>query len=148
MAAGPLFFCDFGANCQICWVILGPIIRLDIFLDLEGDRQAENGGLDYLFGYALQNGAGAPDYEALWALSPREEKEAFERLIDLIIERRAQDPAMHVYHYAPYEPTAMKRMMSRIWELQMIGTILTSRLTHHLPAPLPSTLPPPLIRLD
>ncbi len=86
---------------------------LDIFLDLEGDRQAENGGLDYLFGYALQNAAGAPKYEALWALSPSEEKSAFERLIDLIIDRRAQDPAMHVYHYAPYEPTAMKRMMGR-----------------------------------
>jgi uncharacterized protein len=86
---------------------------LDIFLDLEGDRQAENGGLDYLFGYALQNAAGAPDYEALWALSPAEEKRAFERLIDLIIEHRAEDPAMHVYHYAPYEPTAMKRLMGR-----------------------------------
>ena len=85
----------------------------DVFLDLEGDRQAENGGLDYLFGYALQNAAGATDYEALWALSPSEEKKAFERLIDLIIERRAQDPAMHVYHYAPYEPTAMKRLMGR-----------------------------------
>ena len=46
-------------------------------------------------------------------MSPAEEKAAFERLIDFIIERRAHDPGMHVYHYAPYEPTAMKRLMGR-----------------------------------
>ena len=86
---------------------------LDIFLDLEGDRQAEHGGLDYLFGYVLRDAEGVLSYEALWALSPTEEKRAFERLIDLIVERRGRDPAMHVYHYAPYEPTAMKRLMGR-----------------------------------
>ena len=86
---------------------------LDIFLDLEGDRQAENGGLEYLFGYALRDAGGVLNYEALWALSPTEEKQAFERLIDLVVERRLQDPGMHVYHYAPYEPTAMKRLMGR-----------------------------------
>jgi predicted RecB family nuclease len=85
----------------------------DIFLDLEGDRQAENNGLDYLFGYALRDTGGVLKYEALWALSPTEEKQAFERLIDLIVERRGRDPAMHVFHYAAYEPTAMKRLMGR-----------------------------------
>ena len=86
---------------------------LDIFLDLEGDRQAEHGGLDYLFGYALRDAEGVLSYEALWALAPTEEKWAFERLIDLIVERRGRDPGMHVFHYAPYEPTAMKRLMGR-----------------------------------
>src|SRR5262249_3098709 len=85
---------------------------LDIFLDLEGDRLAENGGFDYLFGYAVRDAHG-PHYEALWAFSPAEEKMAFEQLIDLIIERRVRDPGMHVYHYAPYEVTAMKRLMGR-----------------------------------
>jgi predicted RecB family nuclease len=56
---------------------------------------------------------GAVRYEALWALAPAEEKRAFETLIDLVGERRRVDPAMHVYHYAPYEPTAMKRLMGR-----------------------------------
>ena len=28
-------------------------------------------------------------------------------------ERLAADPTMHVYHYAPYEPTALKRLMGR-----------------------------------
>ncbi len=92
---------------------LPPPAALDIFLDLEGDRLAEKGGFDYLFGYALRDAAGKPQYEALWALSAGQEKAAFERLIDLILESRTRDPQMHVYHYAPYEPTAMKRLMGR-----------------------------------
>ena len=85
---------------------------LDVFLDLEGDRQAENGGLDYLFGYAFRD-AGECRYEALWAFSPAEEKTAFELLIDMIVDRQHRDPGIHVYHYAPYEVTAMKRLMGR-----------------------------------
>jgi predicted RecB family nuclease len=86
---------------------------LDVFLDLEGDRLAEQGGFDYLFGYALLDEAEKPYYQAVWALSTAEEKTAFERLIDLIIERRALDPNMHVYHYATYETTAVKRLMGK-----------------------------------
>lgn len=86
---------------------------LDIFLDLEGDRLAEGGGRDYLFGYAYRDEDGAPRYECLWALSAAEEKAAFERLIDLIAERRRRDTGAHVYHYAPYEPTAMRRLVGR-----------------------------------
>ena len=59
---------------------------------------------------AMQHG---PQYEALWAFSPAEEKMAFEQLIDMIVDRRVRDPGMHVYHYAPYEVTAMKRLMGR-----------------------------------
>jgi uncharacterized protein len=86
---------------------------LDVFLDLEGDRLAEHGGFDYLFGYAYRDERGAPQYEAVWALSAEEERRAFEGLVDLVVERRRRDPSMHVYHYAPYEPTAFKRLMGR-----------------------------------
>jgi predicted RecB family nuclease len=92
---------------------LPPPSPLDVFLDLEGDRLAEKGGFDYLFGFALRDESGELRYEDLWALSRDEEKVAFERLIDLILERRTRDPEMHVYHYAPYEPTAMKRLMGK-----------------------------------
>lgn len=85
----------------------------DIFLDFEGDRLAEHGGLDYLFGYAFRDDHRAIRYEALWALQPKEEKKAFERLVDLIVARHKRDPRMHVFHYAPYEPTSMKRLMGR-----------------------------------
>ena len=47
------------------------------------------------------------------SVHPRGERRAFERLIDFIIERLERGPALHVYHYAPYEPTALKRLMGR-----------------------------------
>ena len=91
---------------------LPPPSRQDMFLDLEGDRLAEKGGFDYLFGYAFER-SGRVEYEALWALSPAEEKTAFESLIDAIVDRRRRDGGMHVYHYAHYETTALKRLMGK-----------------------------------
>ena len=39
------------------------------------------------------------------------EKAAFERLVDHVVERRRRFPGMHVYHYAPYERTALCGLM-------------------------------------
>ena len=33
--------------------------------------------------------------------------------MDSFMERLERDPDMHIYHYAPYEPTALKRLMGR-----------------------------------
>ena len=33
--------------------------------------------------------------------------------MDLVMERLAADPNLHIYHYAPYEPTAVKRLAGR-----------------------------------
>ena len=58
-------------------------------------------------------------FDAIWSRDDGDEfsldgeRRAFERLIDRIMERLDEDPAMHVYHYAPYEPTALKRLMGR-----------------------------------
>src|SRR5262249_25922949 len=41
------------------------------------------------------------------------ERRAFERLVDFVMERYEADPTLHVYHYAAYEPTALKRLMGR-----------------------------------
>src|SRR5205823_7918000 len=38
-------------------------------------------------------------------------KQAFEQLIDALVERRRRFPGLHVYHYAPYERTALRRLM-------------------------------------
>ena len=92
---------------------LPPPSALDVFLDLEGERLSGEGGFDYLFGWAFREADGRVSYEALWALSPAEEKAAFERLVDLVGERRRRDPGMHVYHYAAYEPAALKRLMGK-----------------------------------
>ena len=56
---------------------------------------------------------------AVWALmrskaaGRAEERRGFERLVDHIVERRRRFPGMHVYHYAPYERTALSRLMGQ-----------------------------------
>jgi RNase_H superfamily/AAA domain len=84
----------------------------DIWLDLEGHPWFEPArGLEYLFGWIELDSDGQPRYECIWASDRREEKLAFERLMDAIAERRRRFPGMHVYHYAPYERTALQRLM-------------------------------------
>ena len=82
----------------------------DVFLDLEGDPFVGEEGLEYLFGYAVRNGS-EWEYQRRWALSPSGERAAFEAFVDFVIERQQTWPGLHVYHYAPYEPTAFKRLM-------------------------------------
>jgi predicted RecB family nuclease len=89
----------------------------DLFLDLEGDPYALDDGVDYLFGVLDVHG----EFTAIWSFDPDApaevtaagEKAAFERLMDLLTHRLDRYPDMHVYHYAPYEPTALKRLMGR-----------------------------------
>ena len=49
-------------------------------------------------------------FTPFWAHDRAQERRAVEGVIDLIRERRAAHPAMHVYHYAAYELTALKRL--------------------------------------
>ncbi len=44
---------------------------------------------------------------------PRRRSCSLRALHRSLLERRSRDPGMHVYHYAPYEPTAMKRLMGK-----------------------------------
>jgi uncharacterized protein len=84
----------------------------DVFLDFEGDPYVGEGGLEYLLGYAvLQDGE--LRYTALWALSRKGEKRNFEQFVDWVMERWRQHPGLHIYHFAPYEPGALKRLMGR-----------------------------------
>jgi uncharacterized protein len=85
----------------------------DIFLDLEGDHLAVEGGREYLFGLVTRGNDGEPQYSSFWALDDRDEKAAFEHVIDRIVDAIERHPDMHVYHYAPYETTAFKRLMGR-----------------------------------
>ena len=87
----------------------------DLFFDIEGDPFALEDGLDYLFGVLEVGGT----FHAFWSrdedgeFTLDAERRAFERLMDFFAERRAADPTLHIYHYAPYEPTALKRLMGR-----------------------------------
>ena len=85
----------------------------DLFFDLEGDPFAGEGGLEYLFGYAYSRPNGSVAYNADWAFSREDEKSAFERFVDLVIARLETHPGLHIYHYASYEPAALKRLMGR-----------------------------------
>jgi uncharacterized protein len=84
----------------------------DIFLDLEGDPYAFGTGLEYLIGVLTlsEEAGGEPSYQALWSLDRAAEKEAFRTLIDRVFERFRRHPNLHIYHYAAYEPTQIKRM--------------------------------------
>ncbi|MHB1865445.1 MAG: TM0106 family RecB-like putative nuclease [Candidatus Saccharimonadales bacterium] len=84
----------------------------DLFFDMEGDPFYEGDGLEYLFG-VTRGEDGAPVFHAFWARDRREEKAAFEAFIDFVMDAMSADPKIHVYHYAPYEPTALKRLMGR-----------------------------------
>jgi uncharacterized protein len=85
---------------------------LDLFFDIEADPWIENGGLEYLLGVVDVTG-GEAAYSPLWGHNRAGEKAAFEAFIDLVMERLAHDPGMHVYHYAGYEAGAIKRLMQR-----------------------------------
>ncbi|WP_137843044.1 bifunctional RecB family nuclease/DEAD/DEAH box helicase [Microbacterium sp. 2FI] len=92
----------------------------DIFFDFEGDPLyteaptsaapgAVQWGIDYLFGWVDER----EQYTALWAHSFADEKIALETFLDIVNLRRLQHPDMHIYHYAPYEPTHLLTMAAR-----------------------------------
>ncbi|MCR2810855.1 MULTISPECIES: bifunctional RecB family nuclease/DEAD/DEAH box helicase [unclassified Microbacterium] len=86
----------------------------DLFFDFEGDPLYTEGdatvwGIDYLFGWVDVR----EQYSALWAHSFDEERAALERFLDIVNLHRAVHPDMHIYHYAPYEPTHLLTMAAR-----------------------------------
>ena len=88
---------------------LPPPAAGDVYFDMEGDPlYTPERGLEYLFGVDLGAEGG---YTAFWARTLADERAAFEAFIDFIVARRARFPDMHVYHYAPYETVALRRLM-------------------------------------
>ncbi|MEH6796028.1 MAG: TM0106 family RecB-like putative nuclease [Rhodococcus sp. (in: high G+C Gram-positive bacteria)] len=86
----------------------------DIFFDFEGDPLwAEAGsaewGLEYLFGVYTADA----DFLPFWAHDRAQERRALIDFLDYVSARRAVHPNMHVYHYAPYEKTALLRLAGR-----------------------------------
>ena len=89
------------------FALLPPPSAGDLFFDIEGDPFWEPGrGLEYLWGF-VDN---ARAFRPFWAHDRAQERRAVEATIDLIRVARAQDPRMHVYHYAAYEVSALKRL--------------------------------------
>ena len=87
--------------------------RADVFFDMEGYPLAA-GGLEYLFGvYARNEEPGSFVYMDWWAHDRDEEKLAFEAFVDWVFERWTHSPGMHIFHYAAYEVSAVRRLSTR-----------------------------------
>ena len=70
-------------------------------------------GREYLFGWVAIGTDGSSVYRCRWAMTAEEEKAAFEALVDELTASWKRHPDFHVYHYAAYEPSALKRLMGR-----------------------------------
>jgi uncharacterized protein len=68
------------------------------------------GGLEYLFGVTTVD-TGTPA-SAPGRLPRASRKARVEQFIDFVRKRLDMWPDLHVYHYASYEPSALKRLMS------------------------------------
>lgn len=94
--------------------LLPPRSRGDLFLDIEGDPFAGEHGLEYLWGVCDADGA----YRAFWGLSAETEQAGFEQLVDHLVAALDADPDLHVFHYAPYEPTRLTTLSARLGSRQ------------------------------
>lgn len=80
----------------------------DMFFDMEGDPLFD-GGLEYLFGIVTVDD-GEEQFHEFWAHDRDEERDAFQRAVDFMVARLDRYPDAHIYHYAAYEETALKRL--------------------------------------
>lgn len=87
----------------------------DLFFDFEGDplwtADGREWGLEYLFGVLEAGPSGR--FRPLWAHNRAEERKALTDFLALVANRRRRRPNMHIYHYAPYEKTALLRLAGR-----------------------------------
>lgn len=91
--------------------LLPPASAHDVFFDIEGFPLHE-GGLEYLFG-AIRLHNGAPNFVDWWAHDTKQEKQAFDEFVDWIHARWQANPGLHIYHFASYEVTTIKRLMQQ-----------------------------------
>lgn len=89
--------------------LLPPVSSMDVFFDMEGYPYLEE-GREYLFG-AMAGGDGT--FHDWWGHDVDEERVAFEAFVDWAFARWEKDHTMHIYHYAAYEVSALRRLMGR-----------------------------------
>lgn len=87
----------------------------DLFFDFEGDplwtTDGHDWGLEYLFGVLEAGPTGT--FRPLWAHTRVDERKALTDFLAMVAKRRKRRPNMHIYHYAPYEKTALLRLSGR-----------------------------------
>lgn len=84
----------------------------DVFFDMEGYPLVE-GGLEYLFGACSRSAKGEVLFSDWWCHDRQGEKEAFEAFVDWAYAQWRASPGMHIYHYAAYEVSAVRRLSIR-----------------------------------
>jgi uncharacterized protein len=92
--------------------LLPPPSRNDVFFDIEGFPLVE-GGLEYLWGATCYGDSGEREFIDFWAHDREQEKRAFADFIHWVYARWSADPTMHIFHYAAYEVSAVRRLMGR-----------------------------------
>lgn len=92
---------------------LPKLSRGDIYFDIEGDPFFDQLGLEYLLGYTFVDNDGNAVYKHLWARDRAGEREAFDRFMTFVMARLREFPDLHIYHFAPYEPSTIKRLSLR-----------------------------------
>ncbi len=89
---------------------LPPADPADVFFDMEG-YPLTPGGLEYLFGATtIERPPSELRFDDWWGHDRLEEKRSFEEFVDWAFSRWLADPRMHIYHYASYEVTALRRL--------------------------------------
>lgn len=79
----------------------------DVFYDIEGDPHHE-GGLEYLHGVW-----GDGRFHAFWGHDHAGEASALSDLLSFFRARLGAHPTARIYHYAPYEITALRRLTTK-----------------------------------
>ena len=92
--------------------LLPPASKSDVFFDIEGFPLID-GGLEYLWGCTYLNKDDDPQFRDFWAHDEAQEIQAFTGFVDWVIGLWRSDPTMHIYHYASYEVSVLRRLMGR-----------------------------------
>ncbi|SOC13219.1 predicted RecB family nuclease [Rhodobacter sp. JA431] len=79
----------------------------DQFYDIEGDPHFE-GGLEYLHGVWFDG-----QFQPFWAHDHAAEARALAELLEFFRARLTAYPEARIYHYAPYEITALRRLTTK-----------------------------------
>lgn len=92
---------------------LPPPDPADVFFDMEG-YPLTPGGLEYLFGVSYRDAkSGKLEFADWWGHDRDGERKAFEGFVDWVFARWSASPNLHIYHYAAYEVSALRRLSTR-----------------------------------
>ncbi|WP_347990269.1 TM0106 family RecB-like putative nuclease [Methylomonas sp. AM2-LC] len=95
---------------------LPPESAHDLYFDVEGHPLYDR-GLEYLWGVTFKCPVTKKGkkyaFKDFWAHTPDQEKAAFEKFVDWAYSRWQRNQTMHIYHYAAYEVSVMRRLSTK-----------------------------------